>query len=142
MSDRARQFMPFSPLKGYYDLIEKCERIKEPKIELTEDMLEIISQKLNKIEKGIMIKVKYYDVDSYVEIEGMISNIDKIYNNLTVIKTVIKFEDIYVRSINSGLCSLFDSLFWCVSYIILLTVRTYMVKLSKESVIELGCYYE
>lgn len=95
MSDRARQFMPFSPLKGYYDLIEKCERIKEPKIELTEDMLEIISQKLNKIEKGIMIKVKYYDVDNYVEIEGMISNIDKIYNNLTVIKTVIKFEDIY-----------------------------------------------
>lgn len=95
MSDRARQFMPFSPLKGYYDLIGKCERIKEPKIELTEDMLEIISQKLNKIEKGIMIKVKYYDVDSYVEIEGMISNIDKIYNNLTVIKTVIKFEDIY-----------------------------------------------
>ena len=94
MSDRARQFMPFSPLKGYYDLIEKCERIKEPKIELTEDMLEIISQKLNKIEKGIMIKVKYYDVDSYVEIEGKISNIDKIYNNLTVIKTVIKFEDI------------------------------------------------
>lgn len=87
--------MPFSPLKGYYDLIGKCERIKEPKIELTEDMLEIISQKLNKIEKGIMIKVKYYDVDSYVEIEGMISNIDKIYNNLTVIKTVIKFEDIY-----------------------------------------------
>ena len=58
-------------------------------------MLEIISQKSNKIEKGIMIKVKYYDVDSYVEIEGMISNIDKIYNNLTVIKTVIKFEDIY-----------------------------------------------
>ena len=95
MRDRARQFMPFSPLKGYYDLIEKCERIKEPKIELTEDMLEIISQKLNKIEKGIMIKVKYYDVDSYVEIEGKISNIDKIYNNLTVIKTVIKFEDIY-----------------------------------------------
>ena len=95
MSDRARQFMPFSPLKGYYDLIEKCERIKEPKIELTEDMLEIISQKLNKIEKGIMIKVKYYDVDSHVEIEGKISNIDKIYNNLTVIKTVIKFEDIY-----------------------------------------------
>lgn len=95
MSDRARQFMPFSPLKGYNDLIGKCERIKEPKIELTEDMLEIISQKLNKIEKGIMIKVKYYDVDSYVEIEGMISNIDKIYNNLTVIKTVIKFEDIY-----------------------------------------------
>ena len=98
MSDRARQFMPFSPLKGYYDLIGKCERIKEPKIELTEDMLEIISQKLNKIEKGIMIKVKYYDVDSYVEIEGMISNIDKIYNNLTVIKTVIKFEDMYDKS--------------------------------------------
>lgn len=95
VSDRARQFMPFSPLKGYYDLIEKCERIKEPKIELTDDMLEILSQKLNKIEKGIMVKVKYYDADSYVEMEGMVSNIDRVYNNLTVIKTVIKFEDIY-----------------------------------------------
>ena len=95
VSDRARQFMPFSPLKGYYDLTEKCEMIKEPKIELTDDMLEILSQKLNKIEKGIMVKVKYYDVDSYVEMEGMVSNIDRVYNNLTVIKTVIKFEDIY-----------------------------------------------
>ncbi len=95
VSDRARQFMPFSPLKGYYDLIEKCEMIKEPKIELTDDMLEILSQKLNKIEKCIMVKVKYYDVDSYVEMEGMVSNIDRVYNNLTVIKTVIKFEDIY-----------------------------------------------
>lgn len=95
MSDRARQFMPFSPLKGYYDLIEKCEMIKEAKIELTDDMLEILSQKLNKIEKGIMVKVKYYDVDSYLEMEGMVSNIDRVYNNLTVIKTVIKFEDIY-----------------------------------------------
>ena len=46
VSDRARQFMPFSPLKGYYDLIEKCEMIKEPKIELTDDMLEILSQKI------------------------------------------------------------------------------------------------
>lgn len=95
VSDRARQFMPFSPLKGYYDLIEKCEMIKESKIELTDDMLEILSQKLNKIEKGIMVKVKYYDVDSYLEMEGMVSNIDRVYNNLTVIKTVIKFEDIY-----------------------------------------------
>ena len=42
-----------------------------------------------------MVKVKYYDVDSYLEMEGMVSNIDRVYNNLTVIKTVIKFEDIY-----------------------------------------------
>lgn len=95
MNNRAKQFMPFSPLKGYYDLIEKCERIKEPKIELTDDMQEIISQKLNEIEKGMMVKVKYYDVDSYVEIEGVVSNIDKVYGKLTIIKTVIRFEDIY-----------------------------------------------
>lgn len=87
--------MPFSPLKGYYDLIEKCERIKEPKMELTDDMLEIISQKLNKIKSGMIAKVKYYDVDSYVEIEGVVSNIDKVYGKLNIIKTVIRFEDIY-----------------------------------------------
>lgn len=95
MNNRAKQFMPFSPLKGYYDLIEKCERIKEPKMELTDDMQEIISQKLNKIKSGMIAKVKYYDVDSYVEIEGVVSNIDKVYGKLTVIKTVIRFEDIY-----------------------------------------------
>lgn len=95
MNNRAKQFMPFSPLKGYYDLIEKCERIKEPKIELTDDMQEIISQKLNEIKSGMIAKVKYYDVDSYVETEGVVSNIDKVYGKLTVIKTVIRFEDIY-----------------------------------------------
>ena len=33
--DRARQFMPFASLKGYFDKIREQQRIKEPKKELS-----------------------------------------------------------------------------------------------------------
>ena len=81
-----------------------------------------------------MVKVKYYDVDSYVEMEGMVSNIDRVYKNLTVIKTVIKFEDIYdisfVQEYKQQFMLFFDSLLQCVSYIILLTVENIYGKIK------------
>ena len=36
-ADRARQFMPFASLRGYYDFIREQERVKEPRRELSED---------------------------------------------------------------------------------------------------------
>ena len=36
-ADRARQFMPFASLRGYYDFIREQEREKEPRRELSED---------------------------------------------------------------------------------------------------------
>ena len=92
--ERAKQFMPFASLRGYYSLVLEQARLKEPKKELSEDECEKISHKLNEIKKGMMIKIKYYNKDSYIEREGLVSKIDKDFQKLYVVKTEINFDDI------------------------------------------------
>ena len=95
MSERARQFMPFASLRGYYDLISETQRLKEDKRELSEDDIAKLNEKLLQIKKGMIIEVVYYDVDSYVKLEGMVAYIDTTFKNITIIKTTIDFEDIF-----------------------------------------------
>ena len=54
MSDRARQFLPFDALKGFKQAIKEREKIKVDKIELSEEMANVISYKLRQIKKGMI----------------------------------------------------------------------------------------
>lgn len=99
MSDRAKIFLPFNGLRGYYDLILKANEIKEDKRELSEEELDELNNILNKLEKRMVVKIKYYNVDKYTEIEGMISKIDYINQYITIVKTKINFEDLYLIQI-------------------------------------------
>lgn len=92
--ERAKQFMPFASLRGYYSLVLEKARLKEAKKELSEDECEKISCQLNQITKGMMIKVKYYNKDSYTEQEGLVSKIDKDFQKICIVKTEINFNDI------------------------------------------------
>lgn len=98
-TERAKQFMPFAALRGYYDMIKNCERIKEPKRELLDKDAEELSDKLNEIQKGMLVKVKFYNIDAYDEIMGIVSEIDKNYKVLSIIKTKIEFCDIVLVQI-------------------------------------------
>ena len=92
--DRAKQFLPFNSLKGYYDIIREKEKEITPKRELSDNDLEELSNKLNKIEKNMMVKLRYYDTDRYIDIEGIISKIDFAYKYIVIVKTKISFNDI------------------------------------------------
>lgn len=70
-ADRAMQFAPFASLKGYYESIRLQERTTEPRKELSEDEAEAISSTLNKLKVGTTVKIRYYDIDSYTNIEGV-----------------------------------------------------------------------
>ena len=94
-SDRAKQFMPFASLKGYYDMVRAQEKIIGAKKELSEYRASLLSKKLNLIKKGIIIKIVYYKDDGYIKTEGMVSHIDYTMRYLTVIKEKIPFDDIY-----------------------------------------------
>ena len=94
-SERAKQFMPFAALKDYDSLVRKQEKIVSPRREISEYKAELLSAKLNKIKKGIVIKILYYQGDGYVKAEGMVAQIDFTFRYLTVIKTKISFDDIY-----------------------------------------------
>lgn len=95
MSDRAKQFMPFAALKGFYDLIRERERIVVPKHELTDDKAAELSEIIKSVEKGKMIKVIYYSDGEYVSAEGIVSRIDLELRKLTVVKTEIDLDDIW-----------------------------------------------
>lgn len=94
-ADRAKQFMPFASLKGYYDMVRNKEKTVSEKRELSEYKAEILSDKLLKVKKGALLKAVYYQGDGYVKIEGMVSNIDFTMRVLTIVKTKIPFDDIY-----------------------------------------------
>ena len=92
--DRAKQFLPFNSLRGYYDLIKEKEKIITPKRELSDYDLEKLSNKIKKLEKNMMIKITYYDIDSYKTIEGILTKIDINNKFLVIVKTKINFNDI------------------------------------------------
>lgn len=92
--DRAKQFLPFNSLRGYYDLIREKEKEITPKRELSDNDLEELSNKLNMIEKNMMVKLRYYDTDRYIDIEGIVSKIDFTYKYIVIVKTKISFNDI------------------------------------------------
>lgn len=95
MIERARQFSPFSPLKGFYSKILEKERVVVPRHEILEDKAEDLSKKLSLIQKGMMIKVIYYLDGEYVKKEGIVSKIDNEREKLTIVKEDIYFSDIW-----------------------------------------------
>ena len=93
------QFAPFAALKGYYEAVWIQERITEPRKELCEDEAEAISNTLNKLRVGTTVRIRYYDVDAYTNIEGVVTELNLPYRRLKVVKTIISFDDIYTIEI-------------------------------------------
>ena len=93
--DREIQFMPFAALKGYYEMINKKERLKQPRTIHSDEENEYISSVLLSLRSGEKVLVRYYEKDAYVNISGMVGQMDHVYRRLTVNNTVIGFDDIY-----------------------------------------------
>lgn len=94
MSDRARQFMPFSALKGFQELVREKDRVRVAKKELSEDDLQELSRKIQNLKKGMMAEVTYFCQGEYIKTQGVVTEIDFTFHRLTVVKTKINFDDI------------------------------------------------
>lgn len=92
--ERAKQFLPFSALKGYYTLIKEKEKVIESRKVLSEDELERLQNEFLNVNIGMIVKIKYYSIDHYEEVEGMVSKIDLIYKKIQIVKTEINIKDI------------------------------------------------
>lgn len=93
-ADRARQFMPFATLRGYYDAVKLQERQEAPRRTLQEHDIERISSVLARVQRGTMVRVVYYDRDAYVTLQGAVGEVVPAFRWLSVVKTRIAFEDI------------------------------------------------
>lgn len=104
---RCAQFMPFSALTGYSELVKEKARLTEDKIEIDDSLKLIISDKLNMIsdnikeKKDVSVIIRYFlkdlkkDGGKYIEKECLIKRID--FDNKVIIlkdKEKIKIEDI------------------------------------------------
>ena len=91
--DRAKLFLPFDALKGLESAIkEEEEKIKK---ELTEESYIELENKLNRVEEGDRIKIKYYKNKKYVDISGVITKINYIKKRIQLDETYnISISDI------------------------------------------------
>lgn len=94
---RAKQFAPFEALGGLRDALRQVESELErvEKQEVSEDRAAKISKVLNKIEKGKTVRVTYYDSGYYVDVEGVVTSIDRTFKFIVIGEGKIFFDDLY-----------------------------------------------
>ena len=85
---RAKQFLPFDALKGFSEALREKEIEYEEKRDLSEESLIELNDKFNQIEKGDYIKIKYYKNGRYIDLEGIITNIDYIKKKIQINKDI------------------------------------------------------
>ena len=102
--DRAAQFAPYMSLSGYSDDVKETARLTDTKLELSEEEINLLNQKLNYIAENKLkeeFSITYFVPDSrkeggeYAVKTGIIRIIDDIYKKIIFKdKTEIYFSDI------------------------------------------------
>ena len=99
MSNRAEQFLAFDALKGLKEALREKEKIKVDKKDVSDEDSYTINQTLTKIKKYMIAKVVYNREGEYIQVEGIVSKIDKVYKKIVIVKEEINFNDIISISI-------------------------------------------
>lgn len=92
--DRARQFMPFMALKGYFELCREQERCPAPRRELTEEEALELSRMVASLQRGDMVRITFYDQDAYVTRQGVLGELVPELRFLRLVHQRIDFDDI------------------------------------------------
>lgn len=102
---RSAQFAPFAALTGYDEEVKETGRLTNNKIEINDELKEILDIKLREIQenvsKNLIVKFTYFvkdlkkDGGKYVNITGVVRKIDEI-KKLIILedKTAIQISDI------------------------------------------------
>lgn len=92
--DRARQFMPFAALRGYYDLVHAKEVVPEPRRPLADDEARELDEAIANLAKGDVVRCRYYEDGGYRVAEGVVSQIDLTFRDLWIVRRRIPFSTI------------------------------------------------
>ena len=90
--ERAKQFMPFSALKGLAEALKEKEKIVVPKIE---DGVVELDRKMHALTCGKIATIIYYNKQEYLKLTGMVAKIDTDNRILQIVNIQISFDDIY-----------------------------------------------
>lgn len=96
--NRAKQFMPFSALKGYEEALRREEQVLVPQTELSEEYMEELGRKLQQLQLGEWIRAEYYWNGTYKKVTGTVRKIDKTYRYLRIDDIKIGFDSLKTLS--------------------------------------------
>lgn len=85
-ADRAKLFVPFDALKGLQEILREKEMEIEERKELSEESLEELEKILNNVDIGCRITIKFYKDKHYINISGIVTNIDYIKKKIILDK--------------------------------------------------------
>lgn len=94
ISERAKQFMPFSALKGYDSSIKTFDGVKEEKRVLSDEDEAELNEIIRGLKKGEVIKAVFWNGSHYETIVGAVSGVDFVQKRLSIVRTHIFFSDI------------------------------------------------
>ena len=96
VSQRAKQFMPFSAVKGLDEALARQERNanRKERNTLGEEQIETINKALCRLKKGTEVFATYFSDGEYQTINGIVERVDEIRQVFRVRGNMIPFEDI------------------------------------------------
>ena len=102
ISERAKQFAPFSPLNGLEEALAEKERHPYAKRTLSDDAIAEINSILETLDKGETVTVLFYDhkIQTYAQITGQLGAIDAFCQSISVGSRKMQFDDIYEISVD------------------------------------------
>lgn len=93
--ERAKQFMAFDALKGLQEAYRLKEIEYDERKELSEERNEELSDKINQVQEGDLLEVKYYKNRKYITYKGIVKNIDDVKKKINYVDdTIINMSDI------------------------------------------------
>lgn len=95
MNNNAKFYMPFAALKGYEEAIIEASKSKTKHKILLADKEEILNNLIKTIKVNDLIKLIYYNRNSYVLKRGFVDKLDYDKKFLFVDSNKIYFKDIY-----------------------------------------------
>ena len=95
-SHRAKQFMPFTAVKGLEKAIAEQEQLlnRAEEVELGEEQVWKINEELNLLEKGNMVSIRFYNNGKYQTVEGVVEQIDPARSVIRVSEIIIPVKSI------------------------------------------------
>ncbi len=96
-NQRAAQFLPFDALKGLQEELRRREQNhgKEMKREISEEKEEMISNIMQQIQIGTIVRAEYYKNGYYEMVFGAVKKLSTVYHFIMIEDTKINFANLY-----------------------------------------------
>ena len=94
VSERAKQFAPFSPLNGLSKALRAQERVPQPKPTLCEDQVACLNRQLVALHPGMEIEVLFYRDGEVQRARGILHAVCNNLRRLTIALQVVCFDEL------------------------------------------------